>query len=195
MRARLKAAEYRARADAWYGRKRQAIAVLARTPLASVRFYVPENPHRYHVDLCPRHLDEFHEERSYGMCERVMEYFFQNQALIEKCGGCSVDVEKHYYSLYYVQIQSVGAGDADRFSFHLPCEAGRKFLPPIHEAVRVDHSSDEGWGTFRFGRATSDEESVAYSEKFVDSRLDAALRTVTGYLAVPAAVAGSGTAG
>ena len=190
--ALTKAGEYRRRSEAWYGRKRQALEALVRTPLAHVRLYVPEQPDRYHVELCSQHLDEFREERSYGMCERAIEFFFQNKARIEQCKQCSVEVKRHYYSLYYIEVRPAGAGEEEGFSFHLPCEAGREFLPPIHETARVDHSIDEGWGTFRFGRAAQDDESVTYAEKFVEGRLEAALRTVSGYL--DARVAANGPA-
>ncbi len=149
--------------------KHQAVAILARSGFATLSAYVPENPHRFRFDLCPLHLDIFREERRGGLYRTANEFFFDNMDEIMDCHGCVVNVNEHYYSLYFLEVRADGIKDT--FSFHVPYPIGNGFLPDFASLPQVHHEHDEAWEGFRFGRSLFDDEKILFPESDVRKRM------------------------
>lgn len=168
--------KYAGKKESWYGKKNEAIKVLASSALGKLSFYRPDDPDKISVYFCDRHFEEFREERSYGIYERVMDAYWCDPKKYERCPDCKVEKEHDYYSLYFLEI----GDDECRFSFHTPFPIGKDFLPSRKAIPSIEQ--DEGEGMFRFGRPLNPEEVVTHTEKLVGKKLDEALEQAKKYI-------------
>lgn len=136
--------------DVCYDKKERAIEVMVKSNLSKVEYY-KSNKKKYNW----RDYEEDYDE-----------YDFDEE---------EYDDDK-YYDLYYIEV---GDGDT-KFSFHLPYDCGRFFLPESESLKLVKHIEQEG--EFRFGRSLKDIEKVALSYKKVCTNFDKALKNATEYV-------------
>lgn len=168
--------KYAGKKESWYGKKNEAIKVLASSGFGKLSFYRPADPDKIHVYFCDHHFEEFREERSYGIYERVMDAYWCNPKKYERCPDCTVEKEHDYYSLYFLEI----GDDECRFSFHTPFPIGKNFLPSKKVIPSIEQEEDEGM--FRFGRPLNPEEVVTHTEKLVEKKLGEALEQAKKYI-------------
>src|SRR5947199_3608552 len=176
-RARKYTTLYLARSGEWYERKDQALHLLARTPYVQVSFYRPIDPDKRYLWLCEEH----YELKREGYYEDIWDFFYTHAAMIKQCPDCTVQQEKDYYSLYYLEVATQALADV-RFSFHLPYPLGKTWLPKPNELRRVEHMEQEGM--FRFGRALFPNEKVIYREQEVLTHFQQALAIVQAFYPV-----------
>lgn len=169
-----KEATYTRLKEEYYFKKEKAIELLVKdTKNVDLSIYIPENPHKYHVEhLCEKHYDDWVKTREH-MWEYypLWEYFLDNQKSILNCKGCSVDAQEHYYTLYYVNVKDTDGNNM--FSFHIPHPIGEGYLPDMNELPKVTHEEDEGM--FRFGRTLEGIEEIIYTDKRINSEFDKAI--------------------
>lgn len=168
LRGRRYAPLYVTRRDAWYERKNQAMRLLAQTPYASLSFYRPSNPDKYHLWLCEEH----YEMKCEAYYDDIWEFYHHNVTLVDRCPQCVVTQVKDYYSLYHLEITTSVFPDI-RFSFHMPYPIGRAWLPAPQQLPRVEHVEQDGM--FRFGRPLLADEKITYREQDVTGCFDLAL--------------------
>lgn len=162
--------------DAWYEKKNEAIKVLSASGFCRLSFYRPESPDKVSVYFCEEHFEQFRDARSYGMFDNVMQAYWFDPQLYDRCPACHVEKERDYYSLYFLEI-----GDKDcTFSFHTPFPIGKTFLPSKKAIPRVEQDEDEGM--FRFGRPLSPDEVVTHTEKLTLKKFDEALEKAKKYV-------------
>lgn len=151
---------YAARERAWYERKTIAMYVLAQTPYARLAFYCPEEPNKYILHLCTQHFEQ-KEEEYYAS---IWEFFYANPSLVKQCPDCVFTVEKHFYSLYHLEVSTEAFPELS-FSFHMPYPIGQHYFPAPAELPGVKHIEQDGM--FRFGRALLDDEKITHRERDV----------------------------
>ena len=162
--------QYEKAASSWYSAKNKAIAVLAVSPFSKLSFYRPENPDKVHVWFCEEHMEELREESRWFGYTRPIDAYYMEPEKYDSCPKCEIDVQKDYYSLYYLEIEA----DGYRYSFHTPYPIGKKFLPSDKTLPKVGHEENED-SVFRFGRPVDEEEMVTHSEKLVSKKFEEAL--------------------
>lgn len=143
----------------YYRYKDLALRLLFRyrdTEFVSVGVYTPDQPDKRKLTLCSHHFDEYREYyRDWG--DSVMTYYATNQAVVNQCPGCELQVVPDYYTLYFFEINN----EKLRYGFHVPY---RKALTAFGDRTNypsVDHSDENQEGPYRFGRAiTKDELAV-----------------------------------
>jgi hypothetical protein len=166
-----RAASYAALRDAWYRRKHEAMYVLSQTPYANLSFYRPDDHDKMTLQLCDKHY-EIMREGSYG---NIWDFYAMYTEEVENCIGCLVQLEKDYYSLYFLEI-TVPFFPELRFSFHIPYVIGKDWLPPPEKLPLVEHEEQDGY--FRFGRSVSPYEKIVQREQDVQIFLERALHEV-----------------
>ena len=148
----------------FYSMKNEGIKILYKTQYGKLSFYRPVEPDKWHVTFCPEHFDDFKDWRKNCGLDK-WGYFFQNQKWIKNCKDCVVEIEKDYYSLYYLEVNSPVIPEY-RFSFHTPFPIAQLFFPSPENLPRVNHKEQKD-GLFRFGRNILTEEKIIYKEKEV----------------------------
>jgi hypothetical protein len=164
-------AVYASREKAWYERKNIAMYVLTQTPYARLTFYCPEEPDKYILHLCTQHFEQKGEE----YYPSIWEFFYANPTLVKQCPDCVFKIEKHFYSLYHVEV-SVEAFPELSFSFHMPYPIGKRYFPAPTELPGVKHVEQDGM--FRFGRPLLDDEKITHRERDVLTYFEGALAEV-----------------
>ena len=156
--------EYNIKKDMCYRLKEEAITLLLNAKdFANLSVYIPKNPDKVYVEnLCEYHYQNWCNMRSYNYFP-FGEYIQFNIESIKKCEHCKKDIQKHYYTLYYLHIADIKT--CTNFSFHIPYSIGKGYLPNIKDLPKVNHKEQEG--VFRFGRTLLDEECIVYTEKRV----------------------------
>ena len=171
-RARAKKKEYIEIKDKFYEYKNESIANLIESPYSEVAFYRPDNPDRItYLEFCPKHFDWWLREREFDYVPK-WEFYAFNQKAIHKCESCTVNIEKDYYSLFYIKVAHEELEDYS-FSFHTPYPLGKYFFPSIAEMKKVNHQEQEG--LFRFGRSLFDEEKSIFRVNEVEEQFDKAM--------------------
>lgn len=162
--------EYLEKKELFYAMKNEAIQRLTLSPYSSLSFYQPPNPKKItHLEFCVHHFDLWKLERSdFGYLSKF-DFYYNNEAAINSCNSCEVDIEEDYYSLYYLAI---GYPDY-HFSFHTPYSIGLDYLPSKDSLPSISHEEQEGM--FRFGRPLFDEEKIIFSEKEVIKHFNEAI--------------------
>ncbi len=160
-----KTEEYDERADALYALKNKALKLLVRSPFVKVSFYRPEQPHRENIIFCADHYRAWREMRPDFDYVDKWEYFHLNRSSIANCPLCNYEVDKDYYSLFYLEVQDERVPD-HKFSFHTPYLIGKGIFPSIANLPKVSHVEQLD-SIFRFGRAVFEEEKVVCREKDV----------------------------
>lgn len=155
--------EYKKREQICYELKNKAVKLLSKTPFAKLSFYRPERPDKIYISFCDKHFEDFKDFRDIFRVNKI-EYYDNNKKFIHKCNKCIVDINKNYYSLYYLEVWSDILPDI-KFSFHTPYPLGNEFWPPPRSLPAVEHHENDG--IFRFGRSVLDEEKIVYREKDV----------------------------
>jgi hypothetical protein len=161
---------YVAREQAWYEHKNRALQLLLQTPYARVSFYRPEDPDKISFTLC----DQCDEDRREMRMSR-WEYFSLFGTSVSRCPHCTVEREREYYSLFFLEI-TTDAFPGLRFAYHTPYPIGKRLgFPRPGKLRRVDHSDAEQEGLFRFGRSLLEEEKIIYREQDVQRHFEAAV--------------------
>jgi hypothetical protein len=160
---------YKARKEAWYVRKNEAMRLLAVTPHALLSFYRPLDADKRHLWLCEKH----YEEKCESSYESVWDFFADSSSEIKSCSRCSVHEEKDYYALYYLEVRSQLLPDLC-FSFHMPYPVGTSFFPQPETLPKVQHIEQDG--LFRFGRSLLDEEKILHRENDVQLSFEKVLQ-------------------
>jgi hypothetical protein len=164
-------ATYASREKAWYERKNIAMYVLTQTPYARLSFYYPEEPDKYILHLCAPHFEQKEEE----YYSSIWEFFYANTTLVKQCPDCIFAVEKHFYSLYHVEVSAEVFPELS-FSFHMPYPIGKRYFPEPATLPSVKHIEQDGM--FRFGRALLDDEKSTHRERDVLTYFENALAEV-----------------
>jgi hypothetical protein len=162
---------YASRERAWYERKTIAMYVLTQTPYARLAFYCPEEPDKYILHLCTQHFEQ--KENEYYAS--IWEFFYANTTLVKQCPDCVFEVEKHFYSLYHVEVSAETFPELS-FSFHMPYPIGKRYFPEPTELPAVKHVEQDGM--FRFGRPLLDDEKITHRERDVLTYFEDALAEV-----------------
>ena len=154
--------EYNAKKDMCYSLKEEAITLLLNAKdFTDVSMYSRGNSDKVYVNnLCVCHYQNWCNMRSYNYFS-FGEYVQLNIESIKRCEHCKKDIQKHYYTLYYLHIADIKT--CTNFSFHIPYPIGKSYLPNIKDLPKVKHQEQEG--VFRFGRTLVDEECIVYTEK------------------------------
>ncbi len=158
---------YEERKDAWYARKDEAVALMARSSYAQLSFYQPEDADKVTLVLCQEH----HSQMRQGFYDGKWDLYASHKAEITACPYCHVAREEDYYSLYALEV-SASAAPQLHFSFHVPYPLGKRFLPTPASLPRAQHQEQEG--LFRFGRKLEESEKILYREKDVEAWFGAA---------------------
>jgi hypothetical protein len=166
---------YEERKDAWYARKDEAVALMARSSYAQLSFYQPEDADKVTLVLCQEH----HSQMRQGFYDGKWDLYASHKAEITACPYCHVAREEDYYSLYALEV-SASAAPQLHFSFHVPYPLGKRFLPTPASLPRVQHQEQEG--LFRFGRKLDESEKILYREKDVETRFGAAMAQAQRFL-------------
>lgn len=164
LRSRLHKQEYIEKKDHFYELKNKGIELLSRSKYSTVSFYSPEVPDKIKVKFCDVHYDIWCRLRR-DMEMDKWDYYYFNKEDIHKCKKCAVDIQKDYYSLYYLEIVSDKITDI-KFSFHTPYPLGKKILKSPENYKKVCHEENLE-GLFRFGRSLDEDEVVIFSENKV----------------------------
>lgn len=151
--------------------KNKSVKLLSKTPFAKLSFYMPDSPDKIYISFCDKHFEDFKDFRN-NLGFNKMEYYDNNKKYINKCNKCIVDIDKNYYSLYYLEVSSETLSDIT-FSFHTPFPIGNEFWPPPKSLPAIEHYENDG--IFRFGRPVLDEEKIVYREKDVLKRFNNAI--------------------
>lgn len=130
-----------------------------------LKFYTPEEPHRYSVVFCDEHYEEFADERKYLYDGdlKAIEFFYLHKEEIKKCKKCIVNVTKHYYSLYSLKIKFK---NGTTYHFHIPYPVGKKYFPSYQDLEKIDEIENE-YGIFRFGAPVTEDEERLFPIKLV----------------------------
>lgn len=154
-----KAVDYREKKELFYHLKGEAIKELIKSPLCKIQFYRPEDPDKIsNLAYCPHHYECWVEERKFDYISK-WDFFWMNEKDIKKCPSCSFNVQKDYYSLFFLSISF----DDIKFSFHVPYQIGTDIFPNPKQLENVIHEEQEGF--FRFGRGLFDSEKIIFNEK------------------------------
>ena len=129
----------------FYEIKNKFVNLLQYSKLAKLYFYRPEYPDKY---LHSKHY-------SY-------DYDFDEEFEDDDC--CVI---KDYYSLYYLEIKY----EDMKFSFHTPYPIGKEFFPKHYTLPKIDHSEEESYYGFRFGRGMFEDEKIMFTKDHVVRRL------------------------
>lgn len=167
--------KYNGKKEEFYKYKNKALELLTKSKYTNISFYRPENPDKIKVNFCSWHYENWCEIRSCIGYYDKWEYYYDNKKSINKCDDCDVDVNKDYYSLYYLEILSDKVEDF-KFSFHTPYPlANDEIYPPITSIPRVYHE-ENGEGLFRFGRSMFDEELIIFTEARVRKYIEECIK-------------------
>jgi len=165
------AAHYAAQKNAWYARKNEALIMLLQTPYARLHFYRPPDPHKYTLHLCEEH----YELKREGYYQTKWEFLSEHTTMVKQCPECTYEVEKDFYSLYYVEVTTEAFPEL-LFSFHTPYSIGKAWFPAPNTLPRVVHIEQDG--LFRFGRLLTSHEKITYREQDVLEHFEQALMEV-----------------
>lgn len=143
--------------DTFYDYKDQSLKLLSNSKYASIFYYQPDEPDKHNIHLCDVHYDQWLMERD-GYLPLDM-FYYTHQDEIDKCQYCISEVQRDYYSLYFIEIFE--PSEEYSFSFHVPYPIGSSYLPNPNKLKRVNHIENEH-SIFRFGRAISEEEMVVH---------------------------------
>ena len=127
-----------------YGLKNNAMKILYKSGMGKLNFYQPLDPNKIHVRMCDEHWNGI---------ESI------DEDVAKSCKKCRYNVERDYYSLYYLEFFDDHTKNS--YSFHVPYPIGRSFLPNKNFLEKVEHEEKEGM--FRFGRPIYDEEKITFS--------------------------------
>ena len=175
-----KAANYRDKKEFFYQLKAESLAALFKSPLCKIQFYRPEKPDKINnLQFCQDHYELWLHEREFDYISK-WDFFSMYDKQIKKCPSCSFQIQKDYYSLYFLSISS---GDI-RFSFHTPYQLGKETFPEPQKLEKVSHHEQEG--IFRFGRGLVDEEKIIFTEKNILKYFNEALEKYNFALNQPA---------
>ncbi|WP_257348931.1 hypothetical protein [Pseudalkalibacillus decolorationis] len=162
--ARTKKGQYEEKKRLFYEMKNDSLQRLILSPFSSTSFYQPTYPDKItYLQFCPHHYDMWCIEREFDYISK-WDFYKSEQSEINECPECTVEIEKDYYSLFYIVIQSELLKEF-RFSFHTPYSIGQPFLPPVTSLPQVSHQEREG--LFRFGRTLIEDEKIIFTEKEV----------------------------
>jgi hypothetical protein len=168
-----KAADYREKKEFFYQLKAESLAALLLSPLCKIQFYRPDKPDKIRdLQFCQDHYDLWLHDREFDYISK-WEFFSMYEKQIKKCPNCSFQIQKDYYSLYFLSINS---GDI-RFSFHTPYNLGKEIFPDPQQLENVSHHEQEG--LFRFGRGLIEEEKIIFTEKNIMKYFNEALEKYT----------------
>ncbi len=159
---------YQERKNELYAAKNQAIKILAQTPYKKLSFYRPEHPDKDYLHLCEDHYEIMQQIE----CKNKWEYFYYSETEIKRCPKCIYHVQKNYYSLYYLEIQTNEFPEF-KFSFHTPYPIGKVFLPKLEDLPEIAQVEEDG--LFRFGRPLLEQEKIIHREKDVLKNFQQAL--------------------
>lgn len=150
-----------------YKNKEDALRLITEARMGKISFYRPEKPSKVRIHFCEKHYSEVAEYFHLGY--RASDIFWDNPRKYRECTCCSLDEQRDYYSLYYIEVRF---GDYS-FSFHTPYDIGKEYLPSTKEISHVKHQEQEG--IFRFGRGLTENEMVVHTERFSDEMFIKAL--------------------
>jgi len=136
---------YTKQKEVWYRRKNEAMQLLAQSLYARLSFYRPEDADKISLQICQEHWEMKRED----FYTDKWEFYSAHRSMIKQCPHCCVNIEKDYYSLYYLEITAAAFPEM-RFSFHMPYPVGRTFFPAPKKLRKVEHVEQDG--IFRFGR-------------------------------------------
>lgn len=154
-----KAADFRAKKELFYQLKAESLAALYKSPLCKIQFYRPEKPDKINnLQFCQDHYELWLHDREFDYISK-WDFFSMYNKQINICPSCSFQIQKDYYSLYFLAISS---GDI-KFSFHTPYHLGKETFPDPQVLEKVSHHEQEG--IFRFGRGLVEEEKIIFTEK------------------------------
>jgi len=159
---------YTKQKEVWYRRKNEAMQLLAQSLYARLSFYRPEDADKISLQICQEHWEMKRED----FYTDKWEFYSAHRSMIKQCPHCFVNIEKDYYSLYYLEITAAAFPEM-RFSFHMPYPVGRTFFPAPKKLRKVEHVEQDG--IFRFGRPLFAEEKIIYREKDVLANFERAL--------------------
>ncbi|SDF52039.1 hypothetical protein SAMN04244560_00855 [Thermoanaerobacter thermohydrosulfuricus] len=130
-----------------------------------LKFFVPEEPHRYNVVFCDEHYEQFADERKYLYDGdlKAIEFFFLHEEEIRKCKKCIVNITKHYYSLFSLKIKFK---NGTNYHFHIPYPIGKEYFPSRSDLEQIDEIENE-YGMFRFGTPVTEDEERLFPIKLV----------------------------
>ena len=154
--------KYKEKKEEFYKYKNRALELLIQSKYTKVSFYRSDNPDKIYIDLCDYHYHDWCNQRSWCYMN-IFDYYSENKCKVHSCNECSVDIDKDYYSLYYIEIKSEFIDDI-KFSFHTPYPlASEEYYPDINTIPMVQHEENEE-GLFRFGRSLFAEELIVFTE-------------------------------
>jgi hypothetical protein len=163
-RAKTKGNEYNQKKEQFYQLKNDALALLVLSPYTKLSFYCPPSPHKiFDLQFCSNHYELWCSLREFEYIPK-WEFFEDYKNVISNCNDCTFSQVDHYYSLYYLSVESGEFPEFD-FSFHTPYPIGEVFFPPKDTLNSVLHEEQEGM--FRFGRTLFDDEKIIFTEKEV----------------------------
>lgn len=167
--ARINKDKYIEKKELFYEMKNVAIQRLIASPYTKISFYQPQAADKItHLEFCPDHFQLWLQEREFDYVSK-QEFYYSYIKDIHKCVSCELDIEKNYYSLYFISILF---GEY-HFSFHTPYPIGKSYLPPKDSLPLILHEEQEG--LFRFGRSLIGEEKIIFKEKEVIKYFNEAL--------------------
>lgn len=119
----------------------------------TLKAFIPDDADKISVQFCSRHFDDFNDERYFTDCT-PMEYYWENEQMINQCSRCNVSRLENYYSMYYFKIKLPGSD----FSFHEPYPIGKGELPELKELPQAQQEYNQE-GMFLFGREADFDET------------------------------------
>ncbi|WP_147534035.1 hypothetical protein [Bacillus marasmi] len=156
--------------DLFYDMKNEAMQRLIQSPYSSLSFYQPSSSEKItYLEFCSHHFDQWKLDRQeYGYLSKF-DFYYNNEADINNCNLCEVEIDDDYYSLYYLTIQHQDY----HFSFHTPYPIGSDYLPSKESLPQISHEAQEG--IFRFGRSLFEDEKIIFCEKEVIKHFNEAI--------------------
>lgn len=161
-RSKIHKLKYLEKKEQFYKLKNEAIELLVKSKYTNISFYRPEDPDKIRVQFCHLHYDTWCMLRQ-GCYMDKWDYYFFNKKEINKCEDCITDIQKDYYSLYYIEINSDKIPEY-KFSFHTPYPLEKDVFGDPNQYKQVEHEENLE-GLFRFGRSLDDGEAVIFTEK------------------------------
>lgn len=166
---------YESAKQSYYLMKEDAVALLSKSKLASVYSYIPDSPDKIiFLKFCDFHYGQFNEFKNWNGYISAKEY--ASHCNLKKCPKCKINIEKNYYSLYYVEI--VDPVSETKFSFHCPYGIGKEYLPDFLQLPTVSHIENTD-SIFRFGRSLTDDELVTHTETRVIKEFNKAIEAAS----------------
>lgn len=152
----------------FYRLKDEALRTLVRARVPFELGYVEGGDREERVWLCDACLEE---ARSMGM--HPLDYI----DIVGPCGNCDIEpAQARYYDLYALTFRFPGVG---KFSYHVPYEIGRRYLPHP-DALPEDALTVRGEeGAWAFGRALNKVEREAFTVEEIRQGLLQALEKLS----------------